>query len=129
MNENLIEKAKEAQLKSISPYSNFRVGAAIETDEGKIYLGSNIENASYSLTICAERTAIFNALLSGERKFKRLALVSDSENIIAPCGACRQVLAEFCNQDFEIIMTNTKGEIKIATLDDILPFSFSKKDL
>ncbi len=129
MFENLIEKAKEAQLKSISPYSNFRVGAAIETDEGKIYLGANIENASYSLTICAERTAIFNALLSGERKFKRLALISDSENIISPCGACRQVLAEFCNQDFEIIMTNQKGETKIATLGEILPFSFSKKDL
>ncbi len=125
----LVAKAFEAKKKSLAKYSNFKVGAALETEDGKIYLGANIENASYSLTVCAERTAMFTALLAGERKFKRIAIVSDSENITAPCGACRQVLAEFCEPDFEIIMANKKGNFEIKTLGELLPLSFKGEDL
>jgi len=126
---DLIDEAFKAQTKSLAKYSRFKVGAALETADGKIYHGANIENASYSLTVCAERTAMFTALLQGERKFKRIAIVSDSPNITAPCGACRQVLNEFCEPDFEIIMANKNGEYEIKTLGELLPYGFKGEDL
>ena len=130
MNEkDLINEAFEAQKKSIAKYSGFRVGAALETADGKIYRGANIENASYSLTVCAERTAMFSALLAGERKFKRIAIVSDSQNITAPCGACRQVLNEFCDEDFEVLMANKDGDFVVKTLGELLPYGFKGEDL
>ncbi len=130
MNEkDLINEAFEAQKKSIAKYSGFRVGAALETADGKIYRGANIENASYSLTVCAERTAMFSALLAGERKFKRIAIVSDSQNITAPCGACRQVLNEFCDEDFEVLMANNDGDFVVKTLGELLPYGFKGEDL
>ncbi len=130
MNEkDLIKEAFEAQKKSISPYSKFRVGAALETEDGKIYYGANIENAAYSVTVCAERTALFTALLQGERKFKRIAVVSDSQTITAPCGACRQALNEFCDADFEVIMANKNGEYEIKTLGELLPYGFKGENL
>ncbi len=130
MNEKeLVNQAFEAQKNSIAKYSGFKVGAALETEDGKIYHGANIENAAYSVTVCAERTAMFTALLNGERKFKRIAIVSDSSNITAPCGACRQVLNEFCNEDFEVIMANKNGDFIVKTLGELLPFGFKGEDL
>ncbi len=130
MNEKeLINEAFEAKKKSIATYSKFQVGAALETEDGKIYYGANIENASYSLTVCAERTAMFTALLSGERKFRRIAIVSDSSEITAPCGACRQVLNEFCDEDFEIIMANKNGKFVVKTLGELLPLGFKGENL
>ncbi len=128
-NKELLEKAKEAKKKSYAPYSNFHVGAALLTGEGKVYFGSNIENASYSLTICAERTAVFNAVLEGERKFKAIAITSDSKDFTAPCGACRQVLLELCGEDLKVILGNSEGEIREFKLAELLPFSFNKKAL
>ncbi len=125
----LIEIAVKSKDRSLSGYSHFRVGAAIVTDEGKVYHGANIENASYSLTICAERTAIFTALVEGERNFKTIAIASDSKSFISPCGACRQVLYEHCGEDLDVIMTNSAGDYKKVKIKDLLPYGFSDKDL
>ena len=122
----LLQIANKVKLNSYSPYSNFRVGAVVVTDEGTLYSGVNVENASYGLTNCAERTAIFNAVSSGERKFKTIVLVSDSEDFITPCGACRQVLMEICGEDLEVVMSNIDNEIRILKLEELLPLSFNK---
>ncbi|MHB8931354.1 MAG: cytidine deaminase, partial [Melioribacteraceae bacterium] len=108
----LARKAVEAKSKALPTYSNFHVGAALITESGVIYKGANIENSSYGLTICAERTAVFQAILDGERKFEAIAIAGDSEDFLPPCGACRQVLADLCGKDLEVILTNQKGEIK-----------------
>ena len=123
----LVAAATRAMAKAYVPYSHFPVGAALLTDDGTIYEGCNIENASYSLTICAERTAIFTALAKGERKFKALAVAAKTSNPLAPCGACRQVIAEFHIP--AIIMANQTGEYKVMSLEEILPYSFSSEDL
>ncbi len=125
--EKLIEAAKKARKNSYSPYSKFKVGAAVLTKSGKIYGGCNVENASYGLTNCAERTAIFKAVSEGEREFAALAIIADTKRPIPPCGACRQVIEEF--KINTIIMSNLAGDIKTATLEEILPFSFSEEDL
>lgn len=125
--QQLIECAIEARQQSYSPYSNFAVGAALLCEDGTIYKGCNIENASYGLTNCAERTAIFKAISEGHRKFKALAVVADTEWPCAPCGACRQVVAEF--KIPLIIMGNLMGNIKIVTIEELLPFSFSESDV
>lgn len=122
----LIQQANKAKEKSYSPYSKFRVGAALLTDNKKIYTGTNIESASYSLTICAERVAIFEAVAKGEKNFKAIAITSDMNDFITPCGACRQVLAEFCDEELDVIMTNKNLESKIVKLKDLLPYSFKK---
>lgn len=126
MYKRLIQKAEKAKSKSYSPYSNFRVGAAIITDKGKIYDGANIESASYGLTICAERTALFNALLHKEKKFNAIAITSDMNDFISPCGACRQVLYEHCGGEMNVIMTNKNLDTKIVKLKELLPYSFEK---
>lgn len=125
----LFEEAKKAQQQSYSPYSNFPVGAVVEGEDGTLYAGSNIENASYSLTNCAERTAIFHAITQGARGFRRLAVIGPNEEPIAPCGACRQVLAEFCRPDMPILMFNQQGEVTETTVEKLLPAAFSKEDV
>lgn len=123
----LIEIAKKARKDAYAPYSHFAVGAAVLTASGKVYSGCNIENASYGLTNCAERTAIFKAVSEGERSLETIALVADTPGPTAPCGACRQVMAEFGIKN--IIMCNTKGEEKVVTLAELLPFAFGNHDL
>ncbi len=118
----LIERAKKARENAYAPYSKFKVGAAILTEDGEIYTGVNVENASFGLTVCAERVALFKAVSDGKRSFKAIAVVADTEEPVPPCGACRQVLSEF--GDMEVIMANLKGDVKIARLRDLLPDSF-----
>jgi len=126
--EVLIEKAMTAMKNSYSPYSGFCVGAAVLTENGNIYTGCNIENASYSETVCAERTAFLSAVKDGEKLFEAIAIVGGKngsvESFCTPCGACRQVMAEFCGKDFEIYLYNGT-EIKTYTLGELLPESFS----
>ena len=125
--QKLIQAAIEMRKQSYSPYSNFAVVAAVLSDDGYVYGGCNIENASYGLTNCAERTAIFNAVSDGKRNISAIAIVADTDRPCSPCGACRQVIGEFkipC-----IIMANLKGEYKKVTLEELLPFSFSNIDL
>ena len=129
----LTQAAIEARERSYSPYSSFAVGAALLTDDGKVYTGANIESASYTPTVCAERVAFFTALHRGERKFKAIAIVGGKggEPISAhtpPCGVCRQVMAEFCDGDFLIITSDGKEE-KVRTLDEIFPESFRRENL
>lgn len=125
----LAEKAIEAKAKAYPPYSNFHVGAALITKDDKLYLGANIENSSYGLTICAERTAAFQAVLDGEKEFKAIAIASDGEDFCPPCGACRQVLLELCGKDIDVVLVNGKQEIKTFKLDELIPFSFGKEYL
>ena len=125
--QNLMERAIKARENSYSPYSHFAVGAALLCEDSTIYEGCNIENASYGLTNCAERTAIFKAVSDGHVTFKALAVVADTEGPCAPCGACRQVMSEF--KIPLIIMGNLMGNIKIVTMEELLPFSFSEWDV
>lgn len=124
----LIKKALEAKEKSYAPYSNFHVGAALLTKDGKIYTGCNIESASYTPTNCAERTAIFKAVSEGEREFEAIAIVGDSEGYTYPCGVCRQVIREF-GKDIKIIIAKSEYDYKEYDLKDLLPYSFGPEDL
>ena len=124
----LAEKAIEAKKNAMPTYSNFFVGAALLTEDGKIYTGCNIESSSYSLTICAERTAIFKAVSEGERKFKAIAIAADTVDFCSPCGACRQIISDIC-KDIDIVLTNQKKEIKVLRTKDLLPFAFEETDL
>ena len=125
---SLAEKAVEAKSRALPTYSNFHVGAALITEDDKIYTGCNIESSSYSLTICAERTAIFKAISEGERKFKAIAVAGDTEGFISPCGACRQVISDLCG-DIDVVLVNSKNETKVMKTSELLPFAFSDKDL
>lgn len=124
----LIHKAVEAKKMAHPPYSNFHVGAALLTGDGKIYSGCNVENSTFGLTLCAERTAIFKAMSEGERKFSAIAIASDSLDFIYPCGACRQIIFDHCGE-IDIICTNSKEEYKIHKTSELLPFAFGDKDL
>ena len=128
----LVNLAIEAMGKAYTPYSNFKVGAALLTDDGEVYIGCNIENAAYSPTVCAERVAFFSAVRDCKRKFAKIAVVGGMNGKLSsftyPCGVCRQVMREFCDDDFVLIVSDGK-DIKEHTLADILPFSFSPKDL
>lgn len=127
--EKLIRKAVEMLNFSYAPYSNFHVGAALLTSEGEIFTGCNIENAAYGPTNCAERTAVFKAVSEGKKNFVAIAIAGGKngkiEGFCPPCGVCRQVLAEFCKKDFEIILAKSTDEYKIMTLEQLLPESFS----
>ncbi|WP_296827791.1 cytidine deaminase [uncultured Megasphaera sp.] len=123
----LIDAAKEYRRHSYSPYSHFSVGAAVLMESGRVYGGCNIENASYPLSNCAERTAIFKALSEGERGFKALAVVADTDGPCSPCGACRQVMAEF--RIPRIIMADMKGGVQVVSWEELLPYAFSGADL
>ena len=129
METKLLAAAQAARDNAYAPYSKFKVGAAVETVDGEIFTGCNIENAAYSPTNCAERTAIFKAVYEGERQFSAIAVASDSENFTAPCGVCRQVLAEFCDAEMPVICINREGKYRILSLGELLPFAFSKKDM
>ncbi|BBJ28402.1 cytidine deaminase [Athalassotoga saccharophila] len=120
--QELINKAKEAKKHAYAPYSNFAVGAAVETESGRVYTGCNVENSSFGLSMCAERIAIFKAVSEGEKKFKRIAIVADTKGPVSPCGACRQVMAEFGN--FEVILSNENGDVEKTTVEELLPGSF-----
>jgi cytidine deaminase len=128
----LILKAIEARELAYAPYSDHRVGAALVGKSGKIYLGCNVENAAYSPTNCAERTAIFKAVSEGEREFTAIAIVGGVgdklSDVCAPCGVCRQVMAEFCDGNMRIVM-GTPDNITVSTLSELLPYSFGKANL
>lgn len=124
--DTLIQMAKKAKELAYVPYSGFHVGAALLAKDGRIFSGCNIENAAYTPTNCAERTAMFKAVSEGVTEFSAIAIISDSKEYIAPCGVCRQVLAEFCTPDFEIIMCRSDGAYKLATLGELLPESFGR---
>ena len=129
----LIELAKEAMAHAYAPYSHFHVGAALLCADGSVYQGANIENAAYGECLCAERNAVFKAVYDGHRDFTAIAVVGGRDGVIesfcAPCGACRQVLREFCGNDFRIHMTDAAGHIDTVTLGELLPRSFSSKNL
>ena len=127
----MYENAKKARLNSYSPYSNFKVGACVLLNNGNIILGTNIENASYGLTNCAERNALFSTYSQGYKKddIKALFIIADTEGPCSPCGACRQVISELINEDTPVILSNLKFDYVIKYVSDLLPFSFTKGDL
>lgn len=124
----LVAAAKSAKRQSYSPYSHFRVGAALLTANGKIFTGCNIENSSYGLTVCAERTAVFKAVSEGERRFAAIAVASDDTDFTPPCGACRQVLMDLAS-NIEFILTNRKGEFRVLKLRELFPYPFDRSHL
>jgi cytidine deaminase len=123
---HLIEKAKEARELAYAPYSKFRVGAALLTKTGKIYSGCNIENIGFSPTVCAERTAIFKAVSEGVKEFEAIAIISDLETTVYPCGVCRQVMTEFFEPDTPIICADKEGEYKVHKFCEVMPFAFTE---
>jgi len=127
--QELIRLAKEARENAYAPYSKFKVGAAVVTTEGKVYKGANIENASFGLSNCAERTAIFKAVSEGEKHLDSIAIIADTKEPVSPCGACRQVMAEFFKPEAKVYLTNLKGEITETTVGELLPGAFTQEDL
>ena len=127
----LIKKAEEARKLSYSPYSHFAVGAALLCKDGRVFLGANVENSSYPLCMCAERNALYNAMMNGVKKedMVALALTADTDEPCSPCGACRQVISEIFPKDAPIYMANLKGDVKETTISELLPFAFSSDDL
>lgn len=127
--EKLLQLAKEARQQAYVPYSKFPVGAAIITKDGKVYQGCNIENASFGLTNCAERTAIFKAVSEGKTAFEAIAVIADTAGPVSPCGACRQVMVEFCEPTMPVYLTNLNGDVQQTTVGDLLPGAFTTEDL
>lgn len=132
--QELIRRALLARERAYTPYSHFQVGAALLTRTGTVYPGCNIENAAYTPTNCAERTAFFSAVFAGEREFEAIAIVggpegTDDHRFCPPCGICRQVMREFCDLDFKIYLENGEGRFFEASLEEMLPFSFSPADM
>ena len=131
MSENddkLIEAATAARLRSAAPFSNFLVGAALRTESGKVFTGCNVESASYGLTVCAERVAIWKALSEGEREFTNLVIVADTESLTPPCGTCRQIIWEFCKHA-TIVLANLRGQREELSVKDLLPRAFDARFL
>ena len=122
----LIEKAKRARLKAYAPYSKFKVGAALLTKSGKVYTGANVENSTFSLTVCAERVAVFKAVSRGEKNFLKIVVVADKDPPVTPCGACRQVLSEFA-KDLKVICASLQGKVERYSLKELLPVAFEKR--
>ena len=128
--EQLIREAIAAKEFAYVPYSNFRVGAALLAKNGNVYKGCNIENASYTPTNCAERTAFFSAIAEGVTDFSGIAIVGDRDQYLAPCGVCRQVMAEFCDaKEFQIILAKSETDYKVLSLEEVFPYSFTKENL
>lgn len=127
--EMLLEASISAREKAYVPYSKFPVGAALLTKDGEVIQGCNIENASFGLTNCAERTAIFKAVSEGKKEFVAIAVSGDTEGPVSPCGACRQVLAEFCEPNMPVYLTNLKGNVLETTVAQLLPGAFTTEDL
>lgn len=132
-NKELYLQAVKAMENSYSPYSGCKVGAALLTASGKVFIGTNIENAAFSPTVCAERVAVFKAISEGEKNFLKIAVAGgkngEVNGIFAPCGVCRQVLREFCNDDFQLLLGETPESFKTVTLKDLLPLSFSPENV
>ena len=133
-NKELVKLAFEAMQNSYSPYSECKVGAALLARSGKVYLGCNVENSSYGPTNCAERTAFFKAVSEGERDFAAIAIVGGPKDnppvdYCYPCGVCRQVMAEFCSDDFVVVIGKTEDDYRVHSLSDVLPFTFREPDL
>lgn len=126
---SMVRMAAEARDRAYAPYSGFRVGACLKGSSGAYYMGCNIENAAYSPTICAERTALFKAVYEGERGFDALVILWDGDRHAVPCGVCRQALAEFCHSDMPIICANRNGDFRILTMGGLLPEAFSAEDM
>ena len=126
MNPGLIEAALRARQNAYAPYSNFKVGAALLSSNGNVFTGCNVENATYGLTVCAERVALWKAISEGEREFRAIAVVSSSDPAAPPCGACRQLLWEFCG-DVEVIVTNLESATQSFRLKDLLPYPFDRR--
>ncbi len=120
---DLIREAERARHNARSGYSGFKVGAAVETVQGGVFGGCNIENASYGLTVCAERVAIWKALSEGSARFRRIAIIADTDSLISPCGACRQIIWEFCG-NIEVIVANLKGKRRRYHMSELLPYPF-----
>ena len=126
--ESLVSAAKDARLNAHAPFSNFRVGAALRANSGRIFGGCNVENATYGLTVCAERVAIFKAMSEGERGFDAIAVVTDTETLTPPCGACRQLIWEFCG-DVPVILSNLKGKSETIPMRELFPKPFDSSNL
>ena len=124
----LIKAAKNVRELAYTPYSNFKVGAAVRTKDGKIYTGCNVESASYGLTVCAERVAIWKAVSEGEKEFTEIAIVADTHELTPPCGVCRQIIWEFCG-DIPVIFANLKGNTETVQMSELLPRAFDTKFL
>ena len=124
----LVDAARAARAHAVAEFSGFKVGAALETNTGEIITGCNVENATYGLTVCAERVAIFKALSEGKRSFTRIAVVADTASPTPPCGACRQIIWEFCG-DVPVILSNLDGKSEIIQMSDLLPRAFDSKFL
>ncbi|WP_025733909.1 cytidine deaminase [Carnimonas nigrificans] len=127
--QTLLDAAIDARHHAYIPYSSFAVGAALLTRSGNIVSGCNVENASYGLCNCAERTAIFSAVAQGQRQFAAIAVAADTSEPVSPCGACRQVLAEFCDADTRILLTNLTGDVRECTISELLPGAFAARDM
>ena len=129
--EELMKQAVEARELSYSPYSKFKVGAALLCKDGKVFVGANVENSAYPLCMCAERNALYNAMMNGYKKsdFLALAIAADTDTPCSPCGACRQVISELFPRDGEILLTNLKGDSYKTNIDELLPLAFSGDDL
>jgi cytidine deaminase len=126
--QELIDAARAVRNLAHAPYSNFQVGAAVETEDGTIYTGCNVESASYGLTVCAERVAIWKGISEGVKKFGRIAVVVDTEELTPPCGVCRQIIWEFCG-DVPVILSNLKGKTETIQMSELLPRAFDSKFL
>ncbi len=126
--QSLVESAKQARMRAFAPFSNFKVGAAVETKSGKIFTGCNVESATYSGTACAERVAIWKAISEGETEFANLAVVADTEELTPPCGICRQIIWEFCG-DVPVTFSNLKGKTETVQMKKLLPRAFDAKFL
>jgi cytidine deaminase len=124
----LIKAATAVRENAYAPFSEFKVGSALETDDGQIIVGSNVESASYGLTVCAERVAVWNAISQGKRKIKRIAVVADTESLTPPCGVCRQIIWEF-GGDIPVLLANLKGKTETVQMKDLLPRAFDTKFL
>ena len=123
MSDQLIAAAIEARERAHAPFSNFKVGAALEDENGRVHTGCNVENATYGLSICAERVTVLKAVSEGARRFRRMAVVADTDELTPPCGACRQILWEFCG-DIEIVLANVGGRTEKMRLGDLFPRPF-----
>jgi len=123
MSDALAEAALKVRENAFAPYSKFKVGAAVEDTDGRIHTGCNVENATYGLTCCAERVAIFKAISEGVRKFRRVAVAADTDKLTPPCGPCRQILWEFCG-DIEIVLVNLHGKSETYSLKELFPKPF-----
>ena len=128
--DRLLDLAEEARDHSYAPYSKYNVGAALLTADGQIYQGCNIENAGFTPTVCAERTAFFKAVYDGHRAFRAIAVIATGDEMGFPCGVCRQVMAEFCDRDFVIVTANRdRSQVDVSLFGQLLPHSFGPKDL